>query len=142
MTSLAESQVNKFDVITILQLMREVRDLVLQINDDRVFFNFARDPTNAWFYDLLFSKAEIDMAHVPVVSYKTLRIMLEDFIKQVTDSLSLYGAKKIVNVIEIHNKIISFLTMNSKTLRRFGIMDSLLSGPIRYFKFQDETKKQ
>ncbi len=139
MLSMAESQVNKFDVVTILHLMRELRDLVLEINDDRVFFNFARTDSNSWFYELLFSDVEIDLQKVPVISYKVLNAMLEDFIKQVSDSLSLYNTKKVNgNLIDVHNKIIGFLSLNSETLKRFGIIDSVLSGPLRYFRFEKE----
>ena len=139
MISLAESQVNKYDVVTILHLMRELRDLILEINDDRVFFNFARSNSNAWFYELLFSDQDIDLQSVPVISYKMLHSILEDFIKQVSDSLTLYGNKKVNgSLIELHNKIISFLSMNSDTLRRFGIIDSFLTGPLRFFKFEKE----
>ena len=139
MISMAESQVNKFDVVTILTLMRELRDLVLDINDDRVFFNFARTESNSWFYELLFSDTDIDIQKVPLISYKVLHAVLQDFINQVSDSLSLYNTKKPNgNLIDVHNKIIGFLSFNGGTLKRFGIINSVLTGPLKYFRFEKE----
>lgn len=140
MISMAESQVNKFDVVTILHLMRELRDLILEINDDRIFINFARTQDNAWFYELLFSDIDIDISQVPLISYKVLYAMLKDFIKQVSESLSLYSSTRVNdNLIDVHNKIISFLALNSETLERFGIIEQVLSGPLRFFKFQKQN---
>lgn len=136
MISMAELQINKFDIITVLQIMREVRDLILQINDDRIFNNFARDQTSIWFYELLFSDENIELSAVPSITYKELKHVIEDFIKQTNDSLTLYGNsnKSENDCINFHNRVITFLAVNTSILKKFGILESILTGPLRHFK--------
>ena len=142
MISMAELQVSKFDVITILQIMRELRNLILQINDDRIFHNFSRDNSNIWFYELLFSEENIEPSSVPDISYKTLKFVIIDFIKQISDSLHLYGYSKLENnYIAFHNQLITFLTVNTPILKKFGILEPLLTGPLRHFKLPNNLKK-
>lgn len=136
MLSMAETQVLQFDVMTILQILREMKELILEIGDERIFLNFSRNETNQWFYEILFSEKDMNIESVPNINYKILNEIASDFIKQVGDSLALYGrTNDDLHYINLHNKIITFLSMNSEALKRFGVIDKLLSGPLRYFKF-------
>ena len=140
MISMAELQINKFDIITVLQIMREVRDLILQINDDRIFNNFARDQSNIWFYELLFSEENIELSAVPNITYKELKLVIEDFVHQTNDSLTLYGSNKLdSDYINFHNRLITFLAVNTPILKKFGILESILTGPLRHFKLTPKS---
>ena len=136
MLSMAETQVNRFDIMTILQIMRELRELVLEISDNQIFINFARTEKNAWFLEILFSEVETPMDTLPYVSYKELNGVVVDYIRQVRDGIAYYGITKTdLHYINLHNKIVSFLSMNAEALRRFGVIDTMLSNLLKYFKF-------
>lgn len=137
MLSMAEEQVNRFDIMTILQIMREIKSLISEFVSDTIFDNLKIDPKSSWFYMLIFSYDEIDMDSVALISYKDLHIIAKDFINQITQNLLIHGrdTEKYHDMKESHNKIISFLSVNSDALKRFGLIDKVLSGPVRFFKF-------
>ncbi len=137
MLSMAEEQVNRFDIMTILQIMREIKTLISEFASDTLFDNLRISSENSWFYMLIFSYDEIDMESVALISYKELHSIARDFIDQITQNLLIHGRDpdKYHDMKDSHNKIISFLSVNSDALKRFGLIDKVLSGPVRFFKF-------
>ena len=137
MLSMAEEQVNRFDIMTILQIMREIKNLISEFTSDSVFDNLNIDSHNSWFYMLIFAYDEPDMESVDLISYKELHLIAQEFINQITQNLLIIGRdfEKNHDMKESHNKIISFLSVNSDALKRFGLIDKVLAGPVRFFKF-------
>lgn len=137
MLGMAEEQVNRFDIMTILQIMREIKVLISEFASESLFDKIKIDSENSWFYMLIFSEEEIDMESIDLISYKQLHAIAKDFIEQITENLLLSGRdpEKYHDMKESHNKIISFLSVNSDALKRFGLIDKILSGPVRFFKF-------
>lgn len=137
MLSMAEEQVNRFDIMTILQIMREIKTLIIEFASDSLFDDLKINSQNSWFYMLIFSSNDVDMEEVSLISYKELYSIAKDFIEQVTQNLLIHGRdqEKYHDMRETHNKIISFLSVNSDALKRFGLIDKVLSGPVRFFKF-------
>ena len=137
MLGMAEEQVNRFDIMTILQIMREIKVLISQFASENLFDKLKINSRNSWFYMTIFSEEEIEMESLSLVSYKELHSIAKDFINQITENLLLLGRdpNKYHDMKESHNKIISFLSVNSDALKRFGLMDKILSGPVRFFKF-------
>ena len=137
MLSMAEEQVNRFDIMTILQIMREIKVLLTEFASDTLFDNIRIDNQNSWFYMLIFSYDEIDMESVALISYKELYAIARDFIDQITQNLLIHGrdSSKFHDMKESHYIILSFLSVNSDALKRFGLIDKVLSGPVRFFKF-------
>ena len=137
MLGMAEEQVNRFDIMTILQIMREIKALISEFATESLFDKIKINSENSWFYMLIFSDEEIEMESVDLISYKELHAIAKDFIEQITQNLLLSGrdSAKYHDMKETHNKIISFLSINSDALKRFGLIDKILSGPVRFFKF-------
>jgi hypothetical protein len=137
MLGMAEEQVNRFDIMTILQIMREIKTLISEFASDKIFDQLKINSQTSWFYLLIFSEEEIELDSVALISYKELHAIAKDFINQITQNLLLYGrdTKRDHDMKESHNKIISFLSVNSDALKRFGLIDKVLAGPVRFFKF-------
>ena len=137
MLGMAEEQVNRFDIMTILQIMREIKTLISEFASDTLFDKIKINAQTSWFYMLIFSEEEIDMESVALISYKELHAIAKDFINQITQNLLIHGrdTEKYHDMKESHNKIVSFLSVNSDALKRFGLIDKVLSGPVRFFKF-------
>lgn len=139
MLSMAERQVNQFDIMTILQIMHEVKELVLEISDEQIFHGFARTESNSWFFDKLNAEnqnEQQDHESIPVISYRELNEIAIDYINQVRSGMVLYGVtNKDLHYINLHNRIMSFLSMNAEALKRFGVIDSVLSGLMKFFRF-------
>lgn len=134
MLNLVESQISKFDALTIVQVLKEFIDLLLIVFDKKFLFNFGRTKNNFWLHELLISDQNIDFGSIPEIDYKNLNSVVGDFVDQLNDSLKLYGKNdEDFDIYKLNNKIIRFLGMNCTILDRYGILNKILSGPLRYF---------
>lgn len=122
------NQMNKFDLMAVILILRELNSCISKIVDSNLFTNFQCSSQIKWFYSLTINIEPLDPTKFSVISYNLLVSFVQSYFDYLAKNLSKYKLQlNNDQLLDFYNELNKFLAVNREALSKFRLTDLYIS---------------
>lgn len=122
--SVSDEQMSRFDILGIIILLRDLREIILEIYDKEIFSQITSKISYKWFLAELLSNQPINIDKFEVTSYNGIYFLINDLFDSLNNSKEFYrNPYRLTDHLLFSNKVLKYLSNNKETMDKFGLTD-------------------
>lgn len=124
----SEQQMNKFDVLAIIIMLRDFKDILFDIYYKEIFTNFQSVYNFSWILEEVFSLNPVNILKLQHISYNIIYTFLNDFLDTIFLHKNFY--KKVLRTTDkltFYNNLLKFISINRENMKKFGFEDLFMT---------------
>lgn len=124
----SEEQMNKFDIMAIIIILRDLKDILLDIYHIELFSKFQSSYNFNWILQEIFSLQPINIDTFPHISYNIIYTFINDFFEAIIRHKTFYKKTlRTTDKLAYSNNLLKFISANRENMKKFGIVDLFMN---------------
>jgi hypothetical protein len=134
--SVSDDQMNKFDLMAIIIILRDLKEILIEIYHPEIFSKFFSNHDLSWLLKEILSNNAINITNFKNISYNAIFSFMSDFLDSIIEHKVFYQKPlRTSDKLTFTNNILKYLAINRETMQKFGFTDLFISKFISQIDF-------
>ena len=126
--SISDEQLNKLDIMAIIIILRDLKEIILTQFYKEIFSQNAFNPFETVLLEEILSKQPINLNKFGTISYNAIYNFISNFLDLLIKNREFYSKPlRVAEKLLFSNNLLKFISANRETMQKFGITDLFLS---------------